>query len=102
MNQQYFARLSAQESKRQASLLKPGWEIVDGHHLRRVYDLEGFAQGLKWVNQIGGLAEAMNHHPNIFLSFKQVSLEMYSHKLGGLCQADFALASQIDDLDLSP
>jgi len=93
-----FQRLSAEESSKRASLLSPGWEIIDGHHLKKVFEVPSFAKGLDFVNQVGGVAEQMNHHPNVFLSFQQVVLEMYSHKLGGLCFADFELAQQIDQL----
>jgi len=98
MNQQTMQRLSAEESVRQATLLSPGWQIVDGHHLKREYLFGSFANGLAFVNQVAVIAESMNHHPNFFLSFKAVSLEMYSHKLGGLCMADFELARSIDQL----
>jgi 4a-hydroxytetrahydrobiopterin dehydratase len=48
------------------------------------------------VNRVAGLAEAMNHHPDILVNYSRVTLTLTSHDAGGLTDRDFRLAGQID------
>lgn len=101
MHTQAISRLSTHEAYALSQSLHPGWEVVGGHHLKRVYDTGSFNKGLALVNQVGELADRINHHPDVYLTFKQVVFEIFSHKLGGLTEGDFDLAKQIDLLALS-
>ena len=101
MHTQAVNRLSTQEATTLAQSLQPGWELVGGHHLKRVYDTGSFSRGLALVNQVGALADRINHHPDVYLTFKQVVFEIFSHKLGGLTEGDFDLARQIDLMALA-
>jgi 4a-hydroxytetrahydrobiopterin dehydratase len=58
-----------------------------------------FAAALAWVNRVGELAEARNHHPDIAISWNKVTLTLSTHSAGGLTQADLDLAAAIDSLD---
>ena len=58
-----------------------------------------FAAALAFVNQVGELAEARNHHPDIAISWNQVTLTLSTHSAGGLTQLDLDLAAAIDALD---
>jgi 4a-hydroxytetrahydrobiopterin dehydratase len=60
---------------------------------------QDFAAALAWVNRVGDLAEARNHHPDIAISWNKVTLTLSTHSAGGLTQADLDLAAQIDGLD---
>lgn len=57
-----------------------------------------FAVALAWVNQVGELAEAHNHHPDIAISWNKVTLTLSTHSAGGLTQLDLDLAAEIDGL----
>ncbi len=74
------------------------WQVVDGHHLRRVCQLADFATGLALVNRIGALAEAQDHHPDLLLAWGRVEITLWTHSVGGLSLNDFILAAQIDRL----
>jgi 4a-hydroxytetrahydrobiopterin dehydratase len=74
----------------------PRWKVVEGHHLKRTFALDDFATALRLVNQIGALAETMGHHPDLTLGWGYVGVEVYTHKIDGLHEADFILAAQID------
>lgn len=76
----------------------PGWSVVDDHHLFRQYAFPDFKTGLAFVNRIGALAEAVDHHPDLALRWGVVEVVLFTHALGGLCEADFALAARIDAL----
>jgi 4a-hydroxytetrahydrobiopterin dehydratase len=54
--------------------------------------------GLSLVNQIGQLAEELNHHPKLCLSYTQVEIILWTHEAGGVTDKDFALALKIDSL----
>jgi 4a-hydroxytetrahydrobiopterin dehydratase len=58
-----------------------------------------FAAAIAFVNRVADLAEAANHHPDILLhGWNKVRLTLSTHSQGGLTDADFQLASAIDDL----
>jgi len=74
----------------------PGWDVVDGHHLRKAFRFPDFAQALAFVNRVGDLAEAQNHHPDIELGWGRVDITTYTHSEGGITDRDLTLAAAID------
>jgi len=78
--------------------IDPAWQAVDGHHLRREFRFKDFAQALAFTNRVGELAEEQFHHPNIDLRWGRVVLEIWTHKVGGLLEADFVFAAKCDRL----
>ena len=63
-----------------------------------VHQAADFRQALEFVNRVGELAEAANHHPDIAINWNRVTLTLSTHSAGGLTAADFALARQISAL----
>lgn len=77
--------------------LPDGWRPVDDT-IRARYLTNDFATGLSLVQQIGDLAEAANHHPDVTLTFPAVTVVLTSHDAGGVTDRDLALAGQIAEL----
>jgi 4a-hydroxytetrahydrobiopterin dehydratase len=76
-----------------------GWSR-EGNAIVREWTLADFAAALAFVNRVAECAEAANHHPDILLhGWNRVRLELSTHSQGGLTDADFALAREIDGLD---
>jgi 4a-hydroxytetrahydrobiopterin dehydratase len=75
-----------------------GWEIVDGHHLRKTYKFADFAAALAFVNRIGAEAEARNHHPDLKLGWGRVEVELFTHTANGITEKDYSLAAAIDQV----
>jgi 4a-hydroxytetrahydrobiopterin dehydratase len=75
-----------------------GWDVIDEHHLTKLYPFPDFVQGLAFVNRVGKLAEEQGHHPEIFLTWGKVRIDIWTHKVGGLTESDFILAAKIDAL----
>lgn len=75
-----------------------GWEVVDNHHLTKNYNFPDFAQALAFVNKVGELAEEQAHHPDIYLTYGEVGVELWTHKIDGLTESDFIMAAKIDKL----
>ena len=57
-----------------------------------------FADSLAFVDAVGALAEAMDHHPDIDIRFHTVTLRLCTHSAGGLTRLDLELARRIDAL----
>jgi len=76
-----------------------GWQLVQEHHLKKEYAFKNFKEALAFVNQIGAIAEAEGHHPDILLSWGKVSLSIWTHKIDGLTESDFILAAKCDALE---
>lgn len=72
------------------------WEVVGGHHLEKSFDFPDFRQALAFTNQVGEIAEVEGHHPDIHLSWGQVTVTIWTHKIDGLTESDFILAAKVD------
>ena len=88
--------LAADECERLLERLAGGWELVEGHHLRKTYAFEDFRTALEFVNRVGAVAEAEGHHPDVELAWGRVVLRIHTHAVGGLTEADFHLAAKAD------
>lgn len=75
-----------------------GWEVVDEHHLKKVYKLSNFREALGFVNRVGDLAEEQGHHPDICFGWGRAEITIWTHKIDGLTESDFILAAKIDQL----
>jgi 4a-hydroxytetrahydrobiopterin dehydratase len=78
------------------SQLPKGWEVVDEQRLKKEFKFKNFQQALNFTNVVGKIAEEEGHHPDIFLSWGKVVLEIWTHKINGLTESDFILASKCD------
>jgi len=76
----------------------PEWNVVNEHHLERVFSFPDFRTALEFVNRVGELAEEQGHHPDLLLSWGRVEVRIWTHKVDGLTESDFVLAAKIDRL----
>ena len=67
-------------------------------HLEKTYRFADFAQALAFVNRVGAIAEEQGHHPDVQLSWGRVTLQIWTHRIEGLTDSDFMLASACDRL----
>jgi 4a-hydroxytetrahydrobiopterin dehydratase len=72
-----------------------GWER-HGDMLVRSWQFPSFRRSLEFVNEIAALAEKLDHHPDIVLSYRTVRLELSTHADGGLTDHDFRFASEVN------
>lgn len=73
-----------------------GWQVVDEHHLEKEYTFKNFREALDFTNRVGELAEQQGHHPDLYLSWGQVTMKVWTHKIDGLTESDFVLAAKAD------
>ncbi len=74
-----------------------GWER-DGEAIVKRFDRGDFKGSVDFVNQLTPDAEEMNHHPDLEISWKTVTVTITTHSEGGLTEGDFELARRIDAL----
>ena len=78
----------------------PGWELKpDEKKLLRRFKFKDFKEAMSFVNKVADLAEAEGHHPDIYVSWNRVRLELTTHAIRGLSENDFILAAKISALD---
>lgn len=79
--------------------LNSDWQVTDGEKkIKREFKFADFKTALAFVNQVGELAEAEGHHPDIYLYYGRVVIELSTHNIGGLSENDFIMAVKIDNL----
>jgi 4a-hydroxytetrahydrobiopterin dehydratase len=88
--------LTAEQRAPLQAQLDPAWRVVDGHHLERTYKFKNFLDGLAFVNRVGEIAEQQGHHPDLLLRWGSVRVELFTHEIDGLQEADFILAAKCD------
>ncbi len=75
-----------------------GWVVLEEHHLSKRFKFPDFVQALALVNKVGAVAEQEGHHPDIHLTWGEVRIDIWTHKIDGLTESDFILAAKIDVL----
>tara|TARA_B100001113_G_C21033456_1_gene589060 strand:- start:422 stop:769 length:348 start_codon:yes stop_codon:yes gene_type:complete len=78
--------------------INSGWEVINSHHLKREFKFDNFKDALEYVNLVGELCEFSGHHANFELGWGFVIILIWTHKIDGLTDSDFILASKIDQL----
>ena len=91
-----MARLEENEVEQRLAGL-PRWQR-SGEAITRELDCGDFAGSVAFVNRVAPVAEAMNHPPDLALSWSKVTVTITTHSEGGLTAADFELAERIDEL----
>ncbi|MFE8073193.1 4a-hydroxytetrahydrobiopterin dehydratase [Marinobacteraceae bacterium S3BR75-40.1] len=79
----------------------PDWTIVeyDGEQqLERLFKFKNFAEALEFTNKVGDLAESEGHHPALLTEYGKVTVNWWTHKIGGLHKNDFIMAARTDAL----
>ena len=79
----------------------PGWTVksVEGIPvLTREFEFKNFAEALTFTNQVGDLAEEVQHHPKIVTEYGKVTVDWWTHKIKGLHKNDFIMAAKTSKL----
>ena len=71
------------------------WKL-EGNAIRKQFTFAGFPEAIAFVNRLAPEAEAADHHPDILINYKRVTLTYSTHSEGGLTEKDFAGAATAD------
>jgi 4a-hydroxytetrahydrobiopterin dehydratase len=80
-------------------LATPLWTLegaADKLHLKRDFLFKNFRVAMQFVNAVADVAEQEGHHPDFYISYNRVSVEVFTHKTSSLHEADFILAAKVD------
>ncbi len=77
-----------------------GYEVSkDGDSIEKHYAFADFKEALDFVDKVGAIAEQEGHHPDIHLTdYKNVSVVLSTHAIGGLSHNDFIVAAKVNAL----
>jgi 4a-hydroxytetrahydrobiopterin dehydratase len=75
----------------------PDWQLLEeAHRIERSFRFSNFREAFTFVQEIGELAEAESHHPNISFGWGNATVSLQTKKIKGLHQNDFIMAAKID------
>jgi 4a-hydroxytetrahydrobiopterin dehydratase len=74
-----------------------GWSVEDGK-LVKPYTFPDFVSAVGFVDRLTAVAEAHNHHPDLFVGWGKVTVQLSSHDVGGITARDLRLAAALDQL----
>jgi len=77
----------------------PGWQITEQPRITKTFQFHDFKEAMIFVNRMAEVAEAQGHHPDFFVHWNEVRVEMWTHATGGLHRNDFIMAAKIDGLE---
>ena len=89
--------LSDEDVQARLAELGEGWEKY-GNSLRREYKFDDFSGAVDFVTRLTPVANEMNHHPDIFISWGLARVSLISHSEHGITEKDFELAKKLDEL----
>lgn len=75
----------------------PGW-TREGDAIKKQFTFKGFPEAIAFINRLVPEAEAADHHPDILVNYRRVTLTYSTHSEGGLTEKDFAGAALADRL----
>lgn len=81
----------------QAMLLTP-WQVILEKKLQKEFVFEDFQASLAFVNNVAAIAEQEGHHPDFYIHYNKVVIELWTHAIDGLSENDFIVAAKIDQL----
>jgi 4a-hydroxytetrahydrobiopterin dehydratase len=91
-------RLKAPMVKALLKQLPGKWKLKSNQQLEKTFKFPDFKKALVFTNHVGQIAEKQGHHPDVFLTYGEVRLQLSSHQAKGLTENDFILAAKVNGL----
>lgn len=91
-----MALIAPDEAARRVQEL-PGWTLDKGS-IRRQFMFPSFPDALAFVVRVGFVAESADHHPDLLVSYKTVTVTYSTHSEGGVTDKDFSGAHSAGDI----
>ena len=89
--------LSREEIGQRLRTLGNGWTL-DAASIKKQFTFRDFPEAVRFVDRIVPVAEAADHHPDVLINYKRVTLTYSTHSEGGLTDKDFTGAAAVDRL----
>ena len=80
------------------------WDVKknedESYFIEKNFKFKNFSESQKFINELGNIAEAESHHPDIVFGWGYAKIKIFTHKIKGLVESDFILAAKIDKIKL--
>ena len=90
--------LNKEEIKKFKNLVDDDWNVENDKKIIREFVFSDYQTGINFTNKVAELAEDEGHHPYIHINFKKIIVILFTHKIDGLHENDFLMASKIDKM----
>ena len=94
--------LTQEELREKIKEQAPSWKTGENErgipYIERVKHAQTYMEGIDFVKKIAEAAEANNHHPDIHINYKRISIKYWTHSSGGVTAADLEMAQKIEPL----
>ena len=94
--------LTQEELQVKIKELVPDWKLGENErgvpYIERVKHASTYMEGIDFVTKVAEAAEANNHHPDIHINYKRISVKYWPHTSGGVTLADIQMAQKITPL----
>ena len=79
-----------------------GWDVKENekkkYFLEKKFIFKNFINSHNFINKVGEISEAEDHHPDIFFGWGYATITITTHAIEGLSENDFILAAKIDQI----
>ena len=89
--------LSDEDVQARLGELADGWEKY-GNCIRREFKFDDYSGAVDFLNRLTPLANEMNHHPDVFITWGLARVSLITHSEHGITEQDFELAKKLDEL----
>lgn len=72
------------------------WIVIRDERLHHEFRFNSFMEAMVFVNDVAAIAEEEGHHPDLYIYFTRVVVELTTHSIDGLSDNDFILARKIE------
>jgi 4a-hydroxytetrahydrobiopterin dehydratase len=94
--------LSEHELEEKLKEMAPEWKTGKNEkevpYIQRVHHASKFMEGIEFVRKVAEAAEENNHHPDIIINYKRISIRYWTHTVSGVTLADVQMAQKINPL----
>jgi len=90
--------MPAGEISKYIKQVDPEWSVIKNHSIKRKFHFKDFKEAMGFVNKVAEIANHEGHHPDIYIFYNIVDLELFTHAVKGLSENDFIMAAKIDKI----
>jgi len=74
------------------------WQVIADKKIKQTFKFKSFLEAIDFVNRVAKVADKEGHHPDIYIYYNQVAIELWTHAIGGLSENDFIMAAKIEKI----
>ncbi len=90
--------LDASQIKDYLGEFKEKWDVIQGKKIKKEFKFKDFKEAMSFINKVADIAESEGHHPDLFIFYNRVVMELWTHAIKGLSENDFIIAAKVEKL----